>query len=46
MATNFMAKFAKLADSTLIRHTGVLKWIRGPQFRFQNIKWQWFRHIV
>jgi len=40
MATNFVAKFAKLANLTLIRHTVVPKWTGGPQFRFQKIKWQ------
>ena len=38
MATNFAAKFAKLADPTLIRRTGIPKWIAGSQFRFQKIK--------
>jgi len=40
MATNFVAKFAKLADPTFIRHAGVLKGIAESHFRFQKIKWQ------
>jgi len=40
MATNFVAKFVKLAYLTFIWHTGVLKRIAGSQFRFQKIKWQ------
>ena len=40
MAVNFVAKFATLADHTLIRHIGVLKRIEGTQFRIQMIKWQ------
>jgi len=40
MAINFVTKFAKLADLTLIRNAGVLKRIAGSQFRFQKIKWQ------
>jgi len=40
ITTNFMVKFAKLADHTFIRHDGVPKWIAGWQFLFQKVKWQ------
>jgi len=40
MATNFVAKFAKLADPALIWHISIIKWIEGSQFRFQKIKWR------
>jgi len=48
VATNFVVKFAKLADLTLIQHTSVLKWIgrSHSQFRFHKIKCQLFFHIV
>ena len=37
VATNFVAKFAKLSDSIFIRHAGVPKRIAGSQFRFQIV---------
>ena len=40
MTTNFVAKFAKVANPALTRHTGVPKWIGGLQFRFKDMKWQ------
>jgi len=40
LTANFVAKFVKLADPTLIRHTGIPKRIAGWEFLFQKIKWQ------
>jgi len=34
IATNFVAKFAKLANPTPIRHAGIPKRIAGKQFQF------------
>jgi len=46
IASDFVAKFVKLADPTLFRHAGVPKWIAISQFRFQHIKWQRFLYIL
>ena len=37
VATNSVAKFAKLANPTRIQHAGVPKRIPGSQFRFRRL---------
>jgi len=37
MPTNFLAKFAKLADPTFIKHTGILKPSAGLQVGMRGV---------